>query len=202
MVATYPNVWLCPHRTMSTFWWQPTLLTFTKNGASTSKILKWKLFLEGHPAALLSSCCPLNVLPSHCLITPAGCCIASRCTALWSSSHCAALSLSCASWMLRCLLLHCPLVLLSCCPIVLSSSSHCAALLLSASCCVASCPTTILSSCRTALSSSLHPLTVLPSRCLISPAGCCIAFCHFLFRSVSNNSKIPMTNTTAYVTST
>jgi hypothetical protein len=31
-VATYPNKWVCPHRTMRTFWWQPTLLASPKTG--------------------------------------------------------------------------------------------------------------------------------------------------------------------------
>jgi hypothetical protein len=35
-------------------------------------------------ATSLSSCCPITVLTSHCLITPAGCCVASRCM---PSSH-------------------------------------------------------------------------------------------------------------------
>jgi hypothetical protein len=36
---------------MSTFWWQPTWLTFTKTGGFSIKISKWKLFLEGHQFA-------------------------------------------------------------------------------------------------------------------------------------------------------
>jgi hypothetical protein len=47
------------------------------------------------------------------------------------SSHSAALSLSCTGWLLHCLLSRRPLVLLSCCPLVLSLFSLCSALLLS-----------------------------------------------------------------------
>jgi hypothetical protein len=105
------------------------------------------------------------------------------------SSHCAALLLSCASWFLCRLLSQCPLVLSLCCPLVLSSSSDCAALSLShltgwllrrlllhrplivlslrrshrlapASCCIASRPAA-LSSCRPlVLSLSSHCATL------------------------------------------
>jgi hypothetical protein len=46
MVATYPYEWVCPHRTMRTFCcrWQPTLLTFTKNGAFPSRYCSGKSF--------------------------------------------------------------------------------------------------------------------------------------------------------------
>jgi hypothetical protein len=81
-------------------------------------------------AAVLSPChatcssshCPLTAPPSCFLIAPSGCCVASRCAtrSLLSSSHCAALSSSCADWLLCCLSLHHPLVLLSRCPLVLS----------------------------------------------------------------------------------
>ncbi len=76
---------------------------------------------------------PLIVLslPSCCLIAPAGCCVASRHTALSSSSHRAALSSSCSGWLLHCLPSRHPLVLSSCLPLVLLLSYHCATLLLS-----------------------------------------------------------------------
>ncbi len=74
-------------------------------------------------AALLSSHCPLTAPPSQCLISPAGCCVASRHTTLLLSSCSAALSSSYASWLLCCLLSRRPLVLSSCCPLVLLSSS-------------------------------------------------------------------------------
>ena len=50
MNFTYPNNLVCPHRTWSTFLWQPTLVTFIQNGAFPSKKLKWNLFVEveGH----------------------------------------------------------------------------------------------------------------------------------------------------------
>jgi hypothetical protein len=57
------------------------------------------------PLVVLSLCCPL------CLIALACCWVASHCTALSSTSHCATLSLSCSGWLLHCLLSHCPLVL-------------------------------------------------------------------------------------------
>ncbi len=82
-------------------------------------------------ATLSSSHRPITALPSCHLIAPAGCCVASRCTALSSSSHRAALSSSCSGWLLRCLPSRHPLVLLSCLPLVLSLSYHCAALSLS-----------------------------------------------------------------------
>jgi hypothetical protein len=147
---------------------------------------------------------PITVLPSCCLIAPAGCCVASRCTILLLSSHRAALSSSCTGWLLHCLLPPRPLILLLCPLLVLLSSYHCATLLLS-DCtgwllrCLSSyrllvvlflcCSLVILRrlvvastlvappSCHhvpTSLS-SCHPITVLPSRCLIAPAGCCVA---------------------------
>jgi hypothetical protein len=81
--------------------------------------------------ALLSSHCPITALPYHCLIPPAGCCIASCCNALLLSSHRAALSLSCSICLLRCLPSCRPLVLSSCLPLVLLLSYYCAALSLS-----------------------------------------------------------------------
>jgi hypothetical protein len=75
---------------------------------------------SSHRATSLSSCLPITELTSCHLIAPAGCCIASRCTALSSSSHCAALSLSCSGWQLRQLSSLHPLVLSSCCSLVLS----------------------------------------------------------------------------------
>jgi hypothetical protein len=74
-------------------------------------------------AALLSSPRPLPVLPSCCFISPAGCCIASCGTNLLLSSHSAALLSSCAGWLLHCLSLHRPLILLSCHPLILLLSS-------------------------------------------------------------------------------
>jgi len=114
------------------------------------------------------------VLPSHCLVAPAGCPIASRCPLVVPSSRqlvapacCritsprplvvprAALSSSRRTgWLLRRLLMCHPLVVLS---------SRCAA-----SCCLvapAGCPAII--SCR--------PLVAPPSRPLIMLAGCCVA---------------------------
>jgi hypothetical protein len=82
-------------------------------------------------ATLLSSHRPITALPSRRLIAPAGCCVASLRTALSSSSHRTALSLSCSGWLLHCLPSHRPLVLSLCLPLVLSSSYHCAALSLS-----------------------------------------------------------------------
>jgi hypothetical protein len=90
-------------------------------------------------AALSSSRCatpssshhPITALPSHRLIVPAGCCVNSHCSALSSSSHCAALLSSCIVWLLHCLPSRRPLVLSSCLPLIISSSHHCATLLLS-----------------------------------------------------------------------
>ncbi len=95
---------------------------------------------------------PLTAPPSCCLVSLAGCCIASCHTALSSPSHSAALIVLC--W----LVVATPLValpsrcvtLLLCCPLVLSSSSHCAVLSLSH---LTSC---LLRSCRTALLLSSH----------------------------------------------
>jgi len=94
--------------------------------------------LSSRRATLSSSHRPLT---SHCtaflsLIAQAGCCLASRHAAvchpfvvslrrlavafvLSSSSHCTILSLSCAGWLLCCLLLRRPHVLSSHCPLVL-----------------------------------------------------------------------------------
>ncbi len=63
-------------------------------------------------ATLLSSPHPLTAPPSHCLISPAGCCVASRHAALSLSSYLFALSSSCAGWLLCRLSLRRPLVLL------------------------------------------------------------------------------------------
>jgi hypothetical protein len=64
--------------------------------------------------------------PSRCLISLAVCCAASRRTTLSLSSRSAALSSSCAGWLLRQLSLRHPLVLTSCHLLILSSSYHCA----------------------------------------------------------------------------
>jgi hypothetical protein len=72
-------------------------------------------------AVLLSSPCPLTVPPSHCLISPAGCCVASRHAAYLSSSYSFALLSSCAGWLLRCFSLHSPLVVSSSSTLNLSS---------------------------------------------------------------------------------
>jgi hypothetical protein len=86
---------------------------------------------SSHHAALLSSHRPLTALTSGQLIALAGCWVASCRTALSLSSPSATLSLSCSSWLLCCISLRCPLILLLCRPLVISLSSHCAALLLS-----------------------------------------------------------------------
>ncbi len=101
--------------------------------------------------ALLSSCCYLTAMPSHCLILPADCCIPSCCTALLLSSHSATLLSSCTGWLLHRLLSCRPLVLSLCCPLVLSSfsqsavllSSHCTGWLLH--CLLLHCPLVVLS---------------------------------------------------------
>jgi hypothetical protein len=62
-------------------------------------------------ASLSSFRHPITAPPSRCLISPAGCCVASRRTAFSSSSRSAALSSSCAGWMLRQLSSRRPLVL-------------------------------------------------------------------------------------------
>jgi hypothetical protein len=79
--------------------------------------------------ALSSSWRPLTLLSPRCLISLDGCCVASCLTALSLSSHSAALSSSCAGWLLCRLLSRRPLVLSLCCPLLLSLSSNCAALL-------------------------------------------------------------------------
>ena len=114
-----------------------------------------------------------------------------------SSSHCATFSFShCAAVLssrpiltvphsrcLCCLLSHRRLILLLCRrTLVLSSSSHwCAALLLP---CHTGWLLRRLSLCRRLVFSSRHPTLVLsyrcpltapPSRCLVTPAGCCVA---------------------------
>jgi hypothetical protein len=121
------------------------------------------------------------------------------------SSHCAAILLSCAGWLLHCLLScrlivlsfllpSCPLAAFSLrCPLVVSSHrlvvasplvippSHCpltpplSCCLALADCCFNSPWATLLSSSRASPLSSCRPLTVLPSHCLIMPAGCCNA---------------------------
>ena len=73
-------------------------------------------------AAAASAVTPLVV---SCLIVRAG-----RATLL-SSSHCASPLSSCAGWLLCCLSPCCHQVLSSCCPLILSLSSHCAAFSLS-----------------------------------------------------------------------
>ncbi len=103
-----------------------------------------------------------------------------------SSSHCAALLLSCASWLLHCLSSRHPLVLLSCRPLVLLLFFHCATLLLSH-----------LNGwlLRHLL---LHlPLIILSLRCScrLALSGCCIAShhraallsCHLLVLSSSSH---------------
>ena len=111
---------------------------------------------------------PLVTPPSHHLVVPAGCCIAS---CRLSSSHCAALSSTCRAS----LLLHC-----------LSSSSHCAALssschaswllhsLSPSSCCATLLSTRLASLLSLRLSLSSHcaprrPLVVSSSRHLVVP---------------------------------
>jgi hypothetical protein len=85
---------------------------------------------------------------------------------LLSSSDCAALLLSCASWLLCRLSLQRPLVLSLCRPLVLLSSSDCAALLLSH-----------LTAWLLRRLSLHRPLIVLSLRrsCCLAPASCCIA---------------------------
>ncbi len=103
----------------------------------------------------------------HCCRRCCHHCSCRRCyQRLLSSSHCAALLLSCASWLLRCLSSRHPLVLSLCRPLDLSSSSHCTALLLShltgwlLRCLSSHCPLVVL---------SLH------CSCCLAPAGCCVA---------------------------
>jgi hypothetical protein len=92
---------------------------------------------------------------------------------------------SCASWLLCPLSSQRPLVLLLCRPLILSSSSDCAALLLShftgwlLRCLLLHCPLVVLSLCRS---------------CCLAPASCCIAsrratlsLCRPLVLSVSSH---------------
>jgi hypothetical protein len=135
-------------------------------------------------AALSFSPRPLTAPPSHCLISPAGCCVASHCTALSLSSYSAALIV--LRWLVVELTLiappSCRAALSSCRPLVLSSSSHCAALLLSH---LTGCLLRRLSSHRPLVILLLrHPLVVLrklvvaltlivpPSCPLIMPLSC------------------------------
>jgi hypothetical protein len=95
---------------------------------------------------------PLVVTPSCQLIAPACCCIASPCPLI---APCAVLSSSrCAGWLLRCLSMRRPLVI--------SSSCH-----------VASCCLVEPAGCRAII--SCRPLGAPPSHPLIVLAGCCIA---------------------------
>ena len=103
----------------------------------------------------IASCHPLLVPPSRQLVAPACCHIASPCPLVVSRT--ALLSSCCASWLLRCLSTHCPLVvLLSCWLVVLLS------------CCLgvslSHCLVVSLSRC----------LVVLLSRCLIVSLSCCL----------------------------
>jgi hypothetical protein len=99
---------------------------------------------------------PRTAPPSCCLISLAGCCFASRRTALSSPSHSATLiicrSLVVASPLIA--LPSCCAALLSCRPLILSLSSHCAALSLSH---LTGC---LLRSRRTALLLSSHSATL------------------------------------------
>jgi hypothetical protein len=106
---------------------------------------------------------PLTPLLSHCLISPAGCCVASRHTALSSSSHSAALI------VLRQLVLHrllsrCPLVVLPSRPLLVLSL--CRPLVVSSHQLVVALPLVAPPSCR---------LLTPPLSCCLVPAGCCIA---------------------------
>jgi hypothetical protein len=142
------------------------------------------------PAAgsCISSLHPLIAPPSHPVITPAGCCIASRCathlcfccTALLSprhaswflhilslSSRCATLS-SChhAGWLLRRLSLRHPLVLLLRHPLILSLRQL-----------IVTSPLAVLLMCRLLVLSSRRLVVVLPlfappSRPPIMPPSC------------------------------
>jgi hypothetical protein len=109
------------------------------------------------------------------------------------SSCCATLSSSC-----------CPLTAPpSCCLIssagfcipflcnALSSSSHSAALIILRWLVVAS-PLIAPSSRCAALLPSPHPLTVPPSRCLISPASCCVASCHTALLLSSHSTALSL----------
>jgi hypothetical protein len=142
-------------------------------------LLSCQLVVAPAGCRIIISRCPLVAPPSRSLIVLAGCCVASPCTTLWlshclsSSSHCAALLLSCrASWLLHCLLpsSHCA---------TLSSSCH--ASLLSHSHSLSSRSAAHSSSCRAGwllhLLSTHHPLVVslscrAASCCLVAPAGC------------------------------
>jgi hypothetical protein len=121
MVATYPNKWVCPRRTMSTLWWQPALLTFTKNGASPLR------YQSGNSSSKISPDPDKCIACSWFLHILS---LSSRCATLSSCHH--------AGWLLHYLSLCHPLMLLlptlssSLCASWflhrLLSSSHCAAL--------------------------------------------------------------------------
>ena len=122
----------------------------------------------------IASCRTLIVPPSHSLVMPAGCCIASchpliappscqlvvpACCRIASprpliAPHAALLSSRRASWLLRCLSMRRPLVVLL-------------------SCYATSCCLFAPADCRTII--SCCPLVAPPSRPLIMLAGCCVA---------------------------
>jgi hypothetical protein len=103
-------------------------------------------------AAILSSSCLLTEPRSHCLVAPAGCCVASRRVAVSSSRRAAALS--------------------SYCPPLTAPPSCCLVML--AGCCVASCRDTVLSSRCAAHSrpfvvlSLRHPLVASSRRLVVA----------------------------------
>jgi hypothetical protein len=133
--------------------------------------------------ALSSSRCTLTAPPSCCLISLAGCCVTSCCTALLLSSHSATHLLSCTGWLLHRLLLRCPLVLLSCCPLNLSLYSHCVTLSLShltgwlLHCLSLHCPLVVLS-LRGSLV-ILHWLVVVSP--LLAPPSCPLPSCSLIW---------------------
>jgi hypothetical protein len=111
----------------------------------------------------IASCHPLLVPPSRQLVAPACCHIASPCPLVVSRT--ALLSSCCASWLLRCLSTHCPLVvLLSCCLVVLLSCC----LVVSLSHCL------VVSLSRCLVVSLSHCLVVLLSRCLVVSLSHCL----------------------------
>ncbi len=135
-------------------------------------------------AATNVSCCPLTAPPS-CHLAQAGCCVASCYNALLSSRSATLLSYRCplTAPPSCCLISPGGCCVASCCT-ALSLSSHSAALVILRWLVVAS-PLVAPPSRHAALLSSPFPLTALPSHCLISPAGCCVASRHAALLSSS-----------------
>ncbi len=152
------------------------------------------------PLVILSLLCSLVVLRRMVVASPLvalhSCALVVPPLILLSSSHCTALSSShCTGWLLHCLLLHCPLVVLSLHhPLVVLLQLVVALPLLSPH----SCPLVVLPS-HPLVVLSLHcllvvllrwlivasPLVILPSCCPLTPtlsrhlapAGCCVTSC-------------------------